>query len=85
MALSSWVAAHELNPGYLQLREVQPRTFEVMWKVPRRGAMRLDMRPTFPEICQATSSVPITPRDDQRFDTPGAQAYIYAPFTGVNE
>ena len=51
------VSAHELNPGYLQLREVQARTFEVMWKMARRGALRLKMRPAFPDTCQATTAV----------------------------
>ena len=57
LGLGAGASAHELNPGYLQLEEVQPRTFEVLWKIPRRGAMRLEMRPTFPEACQATTSV----------------------------
>ena len=29
--------AHELRPGYLELRETQPETFDVIWKVPAKG------------------------------------------------
>ncbi len=45
LGICTSVSAHELNPGYLQLQEVQPQMFEVMWKVPRRGAVPLEMRP----------------------------------------
>ena len=57
LGFGAGASAHELNPGYLQLREVQPRTFDVLWKIARRGGMRLDMRPAFPEVCQATTAV----------------------------
>ena len=57
LGIGAGASAHELNPGYLQLREVQPRTFDVLWKIARRGGMRLDMRPAFPEVCQATTAV----------------------------
>ena len=29
--------AHEVRPGYLEIRETQPGTYEVLWKVPARG------------------------------------------------
>ena len=43
LSVGGGVSAHELNPGYLQLQEVQPRTFEVLWKIARRGGLRLEM------------------------------------------
>jgi hypothetical protein len=29
--------AHELRPAYLELKEVEAETYEVLWKVPARG------------------------------------------------
>ncbi len=29
--------SHEVRPGYLQLKEISPNTFEVYWKIPSRG------------------------------------------------
>ena len=35
--LPSVAHAHEMRPGYLEIRETVPDTYEVMWKVPARG------------------------------------------------
>lgn len=43
--------AHELRPGYLELRETAPEVFAVLWKVPARGESRLALRPVLPERC----------------------------------
>ncbi|HET6349500.1 MAG TPA: HupE/UreJ family protein [Candidatus Krumholzibacteria bacterium] len=53
MVLSSHAAfAHELRPAYLQLREVEPNTFDVLWKVPARGDnLRLGLYVRLPERC----------------------------------
>ncbi len=40
LALGS-AAAHELRPGYLDMRETAPDEFAVVWKVPARGDLRL--------------------------------------------
>lgn len=29
--------AHEMRPGYLEIRETSPETYDVLWKVPARG------------------------------------------------
>ncbi|ASY65183.1 membrane protein, putative (plasmid) [Sinorhizobium sojae CCBAU 05684] len=39
--------AHEVRPAYLELREQEPGTFAVLWKVPMRGDMRLALKPEF--------------------------------------
>jgi len=50
LALAAWlclltpVPAHEIRPAYLELRETTPGTFEVLFKTPRRGDQRLDLR-----------------------------------------
>ena len=50
---SSSLYAHEIRPGYLELREVASEKYEVLWKQPARGAMRLKLDPVFPEDCEA--------------------------------
>jgi hypothetical protein len=44
--------AHEVRPGYLELRETAPGIFRVMWKKPARGNMVLKIDPVFPEGCR---------------------------------
>jgi hydrogenase/urease accessory protein HupE len=44
--------AHELRPAYLDMREVAPHEFAVLWKVPANGEMRLSLYVQLPEICQ---------------------------------
>jgi hydrogenase/urease accessory protein HupE len=45
------VAAHELRPGYLELRETGSESFEVLWKVPAKGDLRLAIDAQIPETC----------------------------------
>lgn len=47
--------AHELRPGYLELRQVGAETYDVVWKLPVRGNRQLALRVGLPEACQATS------------------------------
>ena len=43
--------AHELRPAHLDLRELEPDRYAVLWKLPRQGGVRLAMRPVFPAEC----------------------------------
>ena len=43
--------AHESRPGYLELSEISPGTFRVLWKKPARGEMILKIDPVFPDGC----------------------------------
>ncbi|HWZ71956.1 MAG TPA: HupE/UreJ family protein [Casimicrobiaceae bacterium] len=43
--------AHEVRPGYLELRQTGAETWSALWKVPAQGEMRLSIRPRFPEGC----------------------------------
>jgi hydrogenase/urease accessory protein HupE len=44
--------AHEVRPGYLEIRQSSAETFEVLWKVPAQGDLRLSIHARFPENCQ---------------------------------
>jgi hydrogenase/urease accessory protein HupE len=54
--LAGQVQAHEMRPGYLEIKEITPAAYSVLWKVPMRGDMRLQLDPQFPETC--TQAVP---------------------------
>lgn len=57
MSLGICLHAHEVRPCYLDLRQTGTETFNVLWKVPARGDLRLSLSVRFPENCQ-----PVTPR-----------------------
>ncbi len=44
-------AAHEVRPGYLELRETSPGVFRVLWKKPARGDLILRIDPVFSGGC----------------------------------
>ena len=43
--------AHELRPGYLEIRQSGPDAYDIRFKVPARGDLRLSLHPRFPETC----------------------------------
>src|SRR6476659_1832035 len=49
--------AHEVRPGYLELRQTAANTCAVLWKVPAVGHMRLSIHPRFPENCKPAGDV----------------------------
>jgi len=44
--------AHELRPAYLELHELAPERWGVLWKVPAREELRLSIAPVFDGRCQ---------------------------------
>ena len=53
------VQAHEVRPGYLQIRQVDASTYDLLWKVPAKGDRRLGLYVRLPGYCrnsEATSS-----------------------------
>jgi hydrogenase/urease accessory protein HupE len=44
--------AHEVRPGFLELREIAANDFLMTWKVPALGAFRLAMTPVLPDTCR---------------------------------
>jgi hypothetical protein len=46
-ALTTPAATHEVRPAYLALEEVAPGEFDVLFKTPMRGDLRLDLAVAF--------------------------------------
>ena len=42
---------HEVRPAYLRITETSPNVFEVLWKQPLLGDLRLPLEPVLPEHC----------------------------------
>ncbi len=59
------VQAHELRPGFLELRESGPATHALLWKRPSGGEVEIRIAPVVPDGCRL-----VTP--DQQALTPGA-------------
>jgi len=57
--------AHELRPGYLELREVDSERYALLWKRPTGGEVEIRIAPVIPEGCKLA-----TP--DRQQLTPGA-------------
>ena len=63
--LAGDAAAHEVRPGFLELRETGPETYSVLWKHPAGGEVQISLAPVFPKGCSFR-----TP--DRQQMTPGA-------------
>ncbi|HEU4381951.1 MAG TPA: HupE/UreJ family protein [Anaeromyxobacteraceae bacterium] len=57
LALLPAAAAHEMRPAYLDLREVGPGEFSVLWKTPVLDGARLALEPVFSGEARPTSPV----------------------------
>ena len=66
LALQGTALAHELRPGYLEIRETGPAAYDVRFKVPARGDMRLALYVRLPAEC-ATASPTRTERAGNAF------------------
>lgn len=53
LVLAAAAHAHEVRPAYLELRELGPERFALLWKVPARGEQRFGVRLVLPERCTA--------------------------------
>ena len=43
--------AHEVRPGYLELRQTGPETYDALWKVPGQGDLRFGLYVELPASC----------------------------------
>lgn len=53
----SLALAHEVRPGYLELTEIEPDTFSVVWKVPLYRGEPLYIRPVLPPNIEVLAPV----------------------------
>jgi len=49
--LPSTASSHEVRPGYLEMIEINPQTWDVLWKVPAKNDKRLALYVGFPAHC----------------------------------
>jgi hydrogenase/urease accessory protein HupE len=55
-------AAHEVRPSFLELREMSPGEFSVLWKTPMLGDARLALEPGFPgDVTSVSPRITRTP------------------------
>lgn len=52
--------AHEVRPAYLQIREIEPSTYDVLWKTPAQGDMRLALNVALPRNCRSLGASRMT-------------------------
>lgn len=52
MTASAPALAHEIRPAFLQIREIEPSTYDVLWKTPAQGDMRLALNAILPRQCR---------------------------------
>jgi len=45
-------AAHEVRPGFLELRETGPETYSLLWKKPTGGEIEIFIAPVMPRECR---------------------------------
>jgi len=45
-------AAHEVRPGFLELRETGPETYSLLWKKPTGGEIEIFIAPVMPPECR---------------------------------
>ncbi len=56
LGMSGVTQAHEVRPGYLELREIDTLQYELLWKVPARNGKRLGLYVTLPVQCTTNES-----------------------------
>lgn len=52
MLLAPLAQAHEVRPAYLRIQQDSAEQFDLLWRVPARGDMRLGVYIGLPEICK---------------------------------
>ena len=57
LAVGTLAHAHEVRPGYLEIRQTETDTFDVLWKVPARGELKLSIHARLPDNCAPLSAI----------------------------
>ena len=55
LAAAGATRAHEIRPGYLELRERQPGSHALLWKRPTGGEVEIQIAPVVPEGCRLST------------------------------
>ena len=65
LAFAPWpiANAHEVRPGYLEVRQVDVEAFDVLWKVPAKGEYRLRLHARLPKECTGAPNQGVFVRD----------------------
>ena len=50
------VQAHEVRPGYLQIKQIDALTYDLLWKVPAKGDRRLGLYVRLPGHCRSSET-----------------------------
>jgi hydrogenase/urease accessory protein HupE len=50
-------SAHEVRPGYLRIQQLGAEAYDVLFRVPARGDLRLGLYASFPEHCETRGEV----------------------------
>jgi hypothetical protein len=79
LAMAQPAYAHEVRPGYLELRQTDAGMYAVLWKVPAVGEMRLSIHPRFQENCKPAGDV-----DSYRASDSYAERFTLACPGGLN-
>ncbi|RFB05141.1 HupE/UreJ family protein [Parvularcula sp. SM1705] len=72
IAICGTASAHEVRPAYLELREIELGTYDILWKTPARGDLRLALNVILPDSCITTSphrTVPVEAAVIERWRT----------------
>jgi hypothetical protein len=54
LVLTGSAQAHEVRPGYLEIREIDAGSYGLLWKVPAKGDRRLALYVRLPPNCEST-------------------------------
>ncbi|MGK2925774.1 MAG: HupE/UreJ family protein [Lysobacterales bacterium] len=52
LLFAATAAAHEVRPAYLRIQQTAPDQFDLLWRVPARGDLRLGIYVRLPELCK---------------------------------
>jgi hydrogenase/urease accessory protein HupE len=58
LTLAAAASAHEVRPAYLGVQQLDGETYDVLWRVPVRGTLRLRIDVKLPEVCQKAGEAP---------------------------
>ncbi|SEF15327.1 Hydrogenase/urease accessory protein HupE [Rhizobiales bacterium GAS191] len=64
LLVPSLTFAHEVRPGFLELREIEPGAYATTWKVPARGEFHLAIEPVYPEFCRSIGELTTSEADN---------------------